>query len=87
MQRMIRTLRMAMAVVMLGSMASCAAAQGSYPDKPIIIDEVGWPSYGRTRHAAVASPACSSCSLAMPKSSTSSRPSLVRNKFAGFKSR
>ena len=27
-----------------------------YPDKPIIIDEVGWPSYGRTRHAAVASP-------------------------------
>ena len=28
-----------------------------YPDKPIIIDEVGWPSYGRTRHAAVASPA------------------------------
>ena len=28
-----------------------------YPDKPIIIDEVGWPSYGRSRHAAVASPA------------------------------
>src|SRR5215469_3187027 len=28
-----------------------------YPDKPIIIDEVGWPSYGRTRGAAVASPA------------------------------
>ncbi len=28
-----------------------------YPDKQIIIDEVGWPSYGRTRHAAVASPA------------------------------
>jgi exo-beta-1,3-glucanase (GH17 family)/cellulose synthase/poly-beta-1,6-N-acetylglucosamine synthase-like glycosyltransferase len=28
-----------------------------YPDKEIIIDEVGWPSYGRTRHAAVASPA------------------------------
>ncbi|HEY1773796.1 MAG TPA: glycosyltransferase [Gammaproteobacteria bacterium] len=28
-----------------------------YPDKPIVIDEVGWPSYGRTRHAAVASPA------------------------------
>ena len=27
-----------------------------YPDKPIIIDEVGWPSYGRTRGAAVASP-------------------------------
>jgi exo-beta-1,3-glucanase (GH17 family)/cellulose synthase/poly-beta-1,6-N-acetylglucosamine synthase-like glycosyltransferase len=29
----------------------------AYPDKPIIIDEVGWPSYGRTRGAAVASPA------------------------------
>ncbi|HET7175412.1 MAG TPA: glycosyltransferase [Gammaproteobacteria bacterium] len=29
----------------------------AYPDKPIIIDEVGWPSYGRTRGSAVASPA------------------------------
>ncbi len=29
----------------------------AYPDKPIVIDEVGWPSYGRTRDAAVASPA------------------------------
>ena len=29
----------------------------AYPDKPIIIDEVGWPSYGRSRGAAVASPA------------------------------
>ena len=28
----------------------------AYPDKPIIIDEVGWPSYGRTRGSAVASP-------------------------------
>ena len=28
-----------------------------YPDKPIIIGEVGWPSDGRTRGAAVASPA------------------------------
>jgi len=31
--------------------------QTRYPDKEVIIDEVGWPSYGRTRHAAVASPA------------------------------
>ena len=29
----------------------------AYPDKPIIIDEVGWPSYGRTRGSAVASSA------------------------------
>ena len=36
---------------------------------------------------AVASEACSSCSRAIPKSSTSSRPSLVMNKFAGFRSR
>ena len=28
-----------------------------YPDKPVIIGEVGWPSDGRTRGAAVASPA------------------------------
>ena len=28
-----------------------------YPDKPIIIAEVGWPSNGRTRHSAVASEA------------------------------
>ena len=28
----------------------------AYPDKPIVIDEVGWPSYGRTRGSAVASP-------------------------------
>ena len=28
-----------------------------YPDKPLIIGEVGWPSDGRTRGAAVASPA------------------------------
>jgi exo-beta-1,3-glucanase (GH17 family)/cellulose synthase/poly-beta-1,6-N-acetylglucosamine synthase-like glycosyltransferase len=28
-----------------------------FPDKPIVIAEVGWPSNGRTRRAAVASPA------------------------------
>ncbi len=28
-----------------------------FPDKPIVIAEVGWPSNGRTRQAAVASPA------------------------------
>jgi exo-beta-1,3-glucanase (GH17 family)/cellulose synthase/poly-beta-1,6-N-acetylglucosamine synthase-like glycosyltransferase len=28
-----------------------------YPGKPIVIAEVGWPSNGRTRHSAVASPA------------------------------
>lgn len=28
-----------------------------FPDKPIVIAEVGWPSNGRTRHSAVASPA------------------------------
>ena len=27
----------------------------TFPGKPIIIAEVGWPSYGRARHAAVAS--------------------------------
>jgi len=27
----------------------------NFPDKPIVIAEVGWPSNGRTRHAAVAS--------------------------------
>jgi len=31
--------------------------KASFPDKPIIIGEVGWPSNGRTRHSAVASPA------------------------------
>ena len=29
----------------------------AYPGKPIVIAEVGWPSEGRTRHSAVASPA------------------------------
>ena len=29
----------------------------AYPHKRIVIGEVGWPSYGRSRHAAVASPA------------------------------
>ncbi len=29
----------------------------TFPDKPVVIAEVGWPSNGRTRHAAVASPA------------------------------
>ncbi|MCB1923926.1 MAG: glycosyltransferase [Gammaproteobacteria bacterium] len=29
--------------------------QKAYPDKPIVISEVGWPSNGRTRQAAVAS--------------------------------
>lgn len=28
-----------------------------YPDKPIVISEVGWPSNGRTRKTAIASPA------------------------------
>lgn len=28
-----------------------------FPDKPIVISEVGWPSNGRTRKAAIASPA------------------------------
>jgi len=31
--------------------------QRLYPGKPIVIAEVGWPSHGRTRHAAVASEA------------------------------
>ncbi|MGH8283327.1 MAG: glycosyltransferase, partial [Gammaproteobacteria bacterium] len=31
--------------------------QRAYPGKPIVIAEVGWPSDGRARHAAVASPA------------------------------
>ena len=31
--------------------------QAAYPDKPIIITEVGWPSYGRTLHDAIATPA------------------------------
>lgn len=30
--------------------------ENTFPDKPIIIGEVGWPSNGRTRKAAVASP-------------------------------
>ncbi len=29
----------------------------TFPDKPIVISEVGWPSNGRTRHLAIASPA------------------------------
>jgi exo-beta-1,3-glucanase (GH17 family)/cellulose synthase/poly-beta-1,6-N-acetylglucosamine synthase-like glycosyltransferase len=29
----------------------------TFPGKPVVIVEVGWPSNGRTRHAAVASPA------------------------------
>ncbi|MDJ0738642.1 MAG: glycosyltransferase family 2 protein [Gammaproteobacteria bacterium] len=31
--------------------------QAAYPDKPIVISEVGWPSHGRTLHGAVATPA------------------------------
>ena len=31
--------------------------QAAYPDKPIVITEVGWPSHGRTLHDAVATPA------------------------------
>jgi len=31
--------------------------QATFPDKPIVIGEVGWPSYGRTRDRAVASTA------------------------------
>ena len=31
--------------------------QAAYPDKPIVITEVGWPSNGRTLHDAVATPA------------------------------
>ena len=31
--------------------------QNLFPDKPIVIAEVGWPSNGRTRQSAVASPA------------------------------
>ena len=31
--------------------------QAAYPNKPIVITEVGWPSQGRTRGEAVASPA------------------------------
>ena len=31
--------------------------QKAYPDKPIVITEVGWPSHGRTLHDAVATPA------------------------------
>lgn len=30
--------------------------QNTFPDKPIVIAEVGWPSNGRTRHSADASP-------------------------------
>jgi exo-beta-1,3-glucanase (GH17 family)/GT2 family glycosyltransferase len=33
------------------------ALEAAYPGKPIVIGEVGWPSFGRTRNAAVASPA------------------------------
>jgi exo-beta-1,3-glucanase (GH17 family)/cellulose synthase/poly-beta-1,6-N-acetylglucosamine synthase-like glycosyltransferase len=29
--------------------------QNTFPDKPVVIAEVGWPSNGRTRHSAVAS--------------------------------
>ena len=29
----------------------------AYPDKPIVVTEVGWPSHGRTLHDAVATPA------------------------------
>ncbi len=31
--------------------------QAAYPDKPIVVTEVGWPSHGRTLHDAVATPA------------------------------
>lgn len=34
-----------------------AELQAAYPGKPIVISEVGWPSNGRTRYDAVASPA------------------------------
>jgi exo-beta-1,3-glucanase (GH17 family)/cellulose synthase/poly-beta-1,6-N-acetylglucosamine synthase-like glycosyltransferase len=34
-----------------------AQLQAAYPDKPIVITEVGWPSNGRTLHDAVATPA------------------------------
>ncbi len=33
------------------------AVRQAYPDKPIVIAEVGWPSNGRSRQGAVASPA------------------------------
>ncbi|MDX1803361.1 MAG: glycosyltransferase, partial [Alcanivorax sp.] len=33
------------------------ALQQQFPDKPIVIAEVGWPSNGRTRESAVATPA------------------------------
>jgi exo-beta-1,3-glucanase (GH17 family)/cellulose synthase/poly-beta-1,6-N-acetylglucosamine synthase-like glycosyltransferase len=31
--------------------------QAAYPDKPIVVTEVGWPSHGRRLHDAVATPA------------------------------
>ena len=34
-----------------------ADVQDEFPDKPIVIGEVGWPSQGRTRRAAEATPA------------------------------
>ena len=34
-----------------------AQLRAAYPDKPIVITEVGWPSNGRTLHDAVATPA------------------------------
>ena len=37
--------------------AGLAGTASAYPDKPIVITEVGWPSNGRTRLGAVASPA------------------------------
>ena len=39
------------------SLAQYHRVQKAFPDKPVIIAEVGWPSHGRTRQSAVASEA------------------------------
>lgn len=39
------------------TVATLARLQARFPDKPVVIAEVGWPSEGRTRFDAVASPA------------------------------
>ncbi|HUI61621.1 MAG TPA: glycosyltransferase [Steroidobacteraceae bacterium] len=39
------------------SLAQYRRVQKAFPDKPVIIAEVGWPSHGRTRQSAVASEA------------------------------
>jgi exo-beta-1,3-glucanase (GH17 family) len=41
----------------LESIAHVRRLQARFPDKPVVIAEVGWPSNGRTREAAVASEA------------------------------